>query len=133
MCGECGLVKSEAYRCDKCTQEADARRHSRVRLLVELGYAELASVLDAALDQAQSGKGKARHSCGEPFQDQKIVQICEWMGSNQGDIFQAVKKAVESTRLPHVRARRELLGAINYLAAAVIVLDRQAKHSKPKR
>ena len=83
------------------------------------GYEQLAAVLDEALAQAQAGKGAERHaSASEAFVDQKIVQLCEWMGSNQGDVFQACKKAIESTRLPHGRARAELLGAINYLAAA---------------
>lgn len=46
-------------------------------------------------------------------------------GSTQGDVFQAAKKAIESTRLPTDRAIHELHGAIVYLAAAVIVLQRQ--------
>ena len=89
-------------------------------------YAELRRVLDDAIEQASGGKGAERHDPNsEPFEDQQIVQLCEWMGSNQGDIFQACKKAVESVGLPPERARAELLGAINYLAAAVLVLDRR--------
>lgn len=89
------------------------------------GYETLANVLDSALDQAQSGKGHERHAGpGEAFHDQQIVQLGEWMGSTHGEVFQACKKAIESTRLPPERARAELLGAINYLAAAVIVLER---------
>lgn len=96
------------------------------RLQPALGYEQLAKVLDDALAQAQAGKGKERHAGeGEAFHDQQIVQLCEWMGSTQGDVFQAAKKAIESTRLPAARAEAELLGAINYLAAAVIVLRRQ--------
>ena len=96
------------------------------RLQPVLGYEQLAKVLDDALAQAQAGKGKERHAAeGEAFHDQQIVQLCEWMGSTQGDVFQAAKKAIESTRLPAARAEAELLGAINYLAAAVIVLRRQ--------
>jgi hypothetical protein len=96
------------------------------RLQPALGYEQLAKVLDDALAQAQAGKGKERHAGeGEAFHDQQIVQLCEWMGSTQGDVFQAAKKAIESTRLPAPRAEAELLGAINYLAAAVIVLRRQ--------
>lgn len=101
------------------------------RSAVRAGYEQLAAVLDDALNHAQAGKGFERHSSGEPFHEQKIVQLCEWMGSNQGDIFQACKKALESTRLPPDRARAELIGAINYLAAAVIVLDRQHKKDQP--
>ena len=102
------------------------------RLKIRPGYAALGTVLDDALDQAQAGKGAARHALdGEAFVDQQIVQLCEWLGSSQGAIFQATKKALESTRLPYGRARAELLGAINYLAAAVIVLDRDAKRPPP--
>jgi hypothetical protein len=96
------------------------------RLQPVAGYEQLAKVLDDALAQAQAGKGKERHAGdGEAFHDQQIVQLCEWMGSTQGDVFQAAKKAIESTRLPPDRAIAELLGAINYLGAAVIVLQRQ--------
>lgn len=92
-------------------------------------YAELAEVLDQALAQAQSGKGKERHAgFAERFVDQQIVQLCEWMGSDGSthfDVGQACKKAIESTRLPDDRAIAELLGAINYLAAAVLVIERR--------
>lgn len=98
------------------------------RLKVDPAYMVLASVLDDAIAQAQSGKGAERHaSDGEHFEDQQIVQLNEWMGSTHGAVFQACKKAVESTRLPYAQARSDLLGAINYLAAAVVILDRAKK------
>lgn len=98
------------------------------------GYERLAAVLDQALEQAQAGKGKERHASGEPFEDQPIVQLGEWMaGSTVYDVGQASKKAIESTRLKPAHARHELLGAINYLAAAVIVLDRRAQANPVKR
>lgn len=91
------------------------------RLAPLTGYEALASVLDAALAQAQDGKGSERHSRpGEPFVDQQIVQIGEWLGSTHFAVGQAVKKALESARLDDAAAERELLGAINYLAAAVL-------------
>lgn len=100
-----------------------------IRAAVAPGYESLASVLDESLGQAQAGKGIERHSGnGEAFHDQQIVQLGEWMGGSPVfAIGQACKKALESTRLPHDRARAELLGAINYLAAAVIVLDRKER------
>lgn len=94
------------------------------RVTASTGYETLAGVLDDALSQAQSGKGSERHASGEPFHDQPIVQLGEWMGNTGFVVGQACKKAIESTRLPHGHARSELLGAINYLAAAVIQLDR---------
>lgn len=91
------------------------------------GYEPLAAVFVEAVEQAQRGKGAERHaSLGEAFVDQQIVQIGEWLDSNHFEIGQACKKAIESVRLPTDRARAELLGAINYLAAAVIILDRAA-------
>lgn len=89
------------------------------------GYEPLASVLNAALEQAQSGKGKERHATGQPFEEQPIITISELLGSHIGDLFQAIKKAQESTRLKPGPAVHELLGAINYLAAAVIILQRE--------
>ena len=87
-------------------------------------YASLRKVLEEAVQQASAGKGKERHATeGERFEDQQIVQEGRWIGTNHGQIFQARKKAMESTRLPKERARAELLGAIVYLAAAVIILD----------
>ena len=91
------------------------------RIPVVDGYESLAEVLDAALAQAQTGKGRERHSRpGEAFVDQQIVQLCEWMGTGHFAIGQACKKALESTRLDANAAEVDLLGAIVYLAAAVI-------------
>ncbi len=98
------------------------------RLPIARGYAALANVLDQALAQAQSGKGLERHAGGgEAFEDQQIVQLGEWMGSTAFAIGQACKKSIESTRLAPDRAIAELLGAINYLAAAVVMLDRKSR------
>lgn len=91
------------------------------------GYELLSAVLDQALAQAQAGKGLERHAvAGERFEDQQIVQLGEWMQSTAFAVGQACKKSIESTRLTPDRARSELLGAINYLAAAVIQIDRAA-------
>jgi hypothetical protein len=93
-------------------------------------YIALRDVLDEALYQAQCGKGAERHAGdGEAFEDQQIVQLGEWLGSNHFEIGQACKKSIESARMPRDRAVAELLGAINYLAAAVLVLRRL--ESKP--
>jgi hypothetical protein len=97
-----------------------------MRILVEPGYEALAAVLGEALEQAQRGKGRQRHATdGVPFEAQPAVQIGEWLDSTAFAVGQAVKKAVESNRLEPSHARGELLGAINYLAAAVIQLDRR--------
>lgn len=85
------------------------------------GYERLVEVLDAALDQAAKGKGQERHSTGQPFHEQPIVSLQRLYG--RGYAFgQVAKKMEEAQRLPAEAARAELLGAINYLAAAVIHL-----------
>lgn len=85
------------------------------------------------MGQASHGKGKERHAePGVAFTDQPIVTEGVEQGTNGFQIGQARKKALESIRLPTKdRQVAELLGAINYLAAAVIVLEREpAKKSK---
>jgi hypothetical protein len=94
------------------------------------GYESLASVMTRAYDQAAVGKGKERHATDAPFEQQTSQLICELLNTHTGQIHQAVKKSVESVRLPHDAAVRELLGAIVYLAGAVIALE-AAQVSKP--
>ena len=89
------------------------------------GYESLAAVLQKAHDQAAIGKGKERHANGLPFENQPMSVINRQLGSIHGFIYQAHKKSLEATRLPKDRAVAELLGAINYLAGAVIALESQ--------
>jgi len=88
-------------------------------------YAALADALAGAYNQAAQGKGKERHATDEAFEDQKICVISRWIQGSPvaGVLFQAVKKAVESSRLPPERAIHELRGAINYLAAGIVLLE----------
>lgn len=87
-------------------------------------YSKLMDVLSRAYDQAADGKGKDRHvkTDGQRFEDQPICTLQRIFGTGYA-FGQASKKAEESTRLPRDRAVAELLGAINYLAAAVIVRE----------
>lgn len=95
-------------------------------------YTKLAAVFHAAYDQAARGKGKDRHaSSGQPFEDQPMSAINRQLGSIDGFLYQAAKKAQEARRLPYGRAQAELLGAINYLAGAVIALDTWAQGTLP--
>ena len=91
------------------------------------GYTELAYVLHRAFNQAAHGKGSARHQVnGEPFTEQVMQDMARRFGVG-ALLGQAFKKSEESQRLPHDRAVAELLGAINYLAGAVIALEAKAK------
>ena len=84
-------------------------------------YDSLAQVLKEALLQAAEGKGRERHAVGDtPFEEQPICFISRQVGIGFA-LGQAIKKAIESQRLDTEAAVRELLGAINYLAAAVII------------
>ena len=91
------------------------------------GYESLADVLAEALDQAARGKGRERHAQGAtPFDRQPICEIARMVGPGF-NVGQAMKKGQEALRLPPGRDVAELLGAINYLAGAVIVVrERQA-------
>lgn len=89
------------------------------------GYEPLASVLQQALDQAQAGKGKERHANGRAFLDQPIMEIGRMVGVGY-QTGQAMKKAQEAVgmllRDQPDRAVAELLGAINYMAAAILTI-----------
>lgn len=87
------------------------------------GYETLADVLYRAFAQASEGKGKERHAgIGEQFEAQMMQDMAKRFGV--GSLLgQAFKKSEESQRLPHDRAVAELLGAINYLAGAVIAME----------
>lgn len=98
-------------------------------------YSSLWRVLIAAFDQASQGKGRERHSDGEPFEQ----QICCQITRRHGLAFatgQAAKKLDEAHRLLRDKgpgaAIAECLGAINYAAAAVIVLQEEMERPQGK-
>ena len=98
---------------------------------IEPGYESIATVLQEALDQAQSGKGKERHANDLPFEEQPILAINRMIGSPDGLVYQVIKKSLESKRLLQIKGKdaaiRELLGVMNYSAAAIILIREQEK------
>lgn len=86
------------------------------------GYESLAHVLARAFEQASAGKGSERHAKGQPFDRQPMQTLCDLYGVGFA-LGQAAKKTQEAQRLPPAAAIRELLGAINYIAGAVIYLE----------
>lgn len=97
------------------------------------GYESLGRVLQSAHDQAAKGKGIKRHSKdGEPFDRQKICEITRRVGLGY-PLGQAIKKAEESIVLGGSRGVAEVLGAINYLAAAVIIMEEGIKGEEFER
>lgn len=95
------------------------QQNKKSTIPVPAGYEALGEVFKAAIDQAAEGKGKERHADGEPFEAQKICRISRTVGIGY-PLGQAIKKTEESLRLGE-RGPEELLGAINYLAAAVVI------------
>lgn len=86
-------------------------------------YRSLQNVLDRAFAQAANGKGHERHANGLSFEQQPMQIISDSLGTNAGLLFQAAKKAQESQRMDRDAAVRELLGAINYIAGAIVWLE----------
>lgn len=87
------------------------------------GYEALAEVLQAAYDQAAKGKGAERHANDLPFHEQPMQQIARRRGL--GFLLgQADKKTEEAQgmleRGERDAWRREIRGAINYLAGALV-------------
>jgi hypothetical protein len=92
------------------------------------GYENLARILTNAYDQSAAGKGKERHSKGSanPFDKQRIMAIGRDVGTG-GHAFQICKKTQEANdmvaRGGYAAARHELLGAIVYAAAMVMLIE----------
>ena len=86
------------------------------------GYEPLFHILQKALFQAQSGKGKERHAQDKPFIRQPILEIGRMVGHGS-TAGQVIKKTQEAMRLPKDRAIAELLGAINYAAATILLIQ----------
>jgi regulator of replication initiation timing len=84
------------------------------------GYDSLGRVLREVMHQCAIGKGNERHANGKAFIDQPILAYSREYKSPVGLLFQIRKKLDEFDRLDGVARRRELLGAIVYLAALVI-------------
>jgi len=89
-------------------------------------YFPLETVLCAAYAQAEGGKGVDRHAMGDPFMEQPILTIGRLLKSADGEVYQAIKKMREGLQMAkrgkHDAAIKEFLGAINYAAAAAILL-----------
>lgn len=90
------------------------------------GYERLHAVYRDAHDQAAYGKGNERHANDLPFHEQRMQTISQGLNSPDGMAYQVIKKLQEGLQMKDPGARRrELLGALNYLAGVVIFLDDQ--------
>lgn len=89
-------------------------------------YGSIAGILQAAHDQAARGKGHERHGDDDtPFLEQPTMEIARMVGIGY-PVGQLMKKAQESTgmvrRAEYDDAVAELLGVINYAAAAILLI-----------
>jgi len=84
-------------------------------------YDVLLKVLIEAFNQAAYGKGKERHASNDSYDKQPCCSIARKVGLGF-PLGQAMKKIEESIRLETEHGIAELFGAINYIAAAIIVL-----------
>ena len=108
--------------CDCWLEDVDEGTEEFRSVFVKPEYSDLFEVLRDALEEAQEGKGAVRHGNGLSFTDQPALTITRAVGLGF-PLGQAMKKIQESQRMDPDAAKRELLGAINYLAAAVLFLD----------
>jgi hypothetical protein len=118
-CPDCKCKDGHYSFCPKKDVPAD---EEWVKVTVQPAYYDLFIVLQQALWQAQNGKGAERHGNGLSFTDQPALTITRAVGLGF-PLGQAMKKIQECQRMDTDAAKRELLGAINYLAAAVLFLD----------
>ena len=99
----------------------------------QAAYGALQGVLDDAYAQAAHGKGKERHANDKPFLDQPIMGIGRTVGPGFA-LGQVMKKAGEAKGMADRgdadAAERELLGAIVYAAAAVLLIREGANAPK---
>jgi hypothetical protein len=99
-------------------------------------YLKLRRVLDLAYAQAAVGKGKVRHSNVQSieldFESQPICTLTRMYGLGF-PVGQAAKKAHEAVEIAGDHGMQELLGAINYLAAAYLVLEERTARGMPFR
>lgn len=93
-------------------------------------YSTLRTVLEAAFDHAAVGKGKERHARDLPFDKQPMLETTRLVGPGF-PLGQAIKKAGEAAGMIERgelgAAEAECLGAINYLAGAVVWMRERAR------
>ena len=89
-------------------------------------YADLWSVLLDVYHQVSEGKGAERHGGGKAFKDQPMQRLIALYGEGFA-LGQAAKKMQEAQRMEPEAARRELLGAMAYIAGAVVYRDGEAQ------
>jgi len=93
---------------------------------IDKRYKKLKEVLNEAYNQATKGKGHGRHDDGEMVENQHTLRTGR---THKGFCTgQAAKKIEEQVRFDTPEAKKkELLGAIVYLAFQIILLNEEIK------
>lgn len=140
-CEKCTQLKEEVKKSEESQENSEEVTQEEIQdvldLLDQLGeelddlqisedYETLSDVLHRAYSQAAYGKGAERHADGKPFEEQPMQEIAKEHGI--GFITgQARKKTEEALgmleRDETDAAIKELLGAIVYLAGAVVFIE----------
>ena len=107
--------------------EGQNKRTTGEASMTPAAYLGLQSVLDRAFHQAAFGKGAERHAQAQAFEQQPMQKLIDLYGVGFA-LGQAGKKMQESQRLEHDAAIRELLGAIVYIAGAIV--HKEANHGR---
>lgn len=94
---------------------------------VNYNYECFVPIMQAMVDQMQTGKGAVRHGEDVPFMQQmtyKIVSECSGFA-----VGQMIKKGMESNRIYNIGAKiRELLGAVNYGMIEILYWTNELKN-----
>lgn len=94
--------------------------------VVAPGYEDLMRILDLALLQAAEGKGKDRHAHDEDWINQRMnrINLQARGGFSAGQALKKTEEALDMSARGEIKeAIFEMLGAINYLASAVLYLE----------
>lgn len=119
-------------RMDRVAGLFEALEREVLELFDELGDTveehPLHGIFDQCIAQAVSGKGEERHGHGVEFMDQPWHELTNAFGLG-GPLFQAAKKTREAVQWlgssEEYRFKAELLGAINYIAMALLAYENQ--------
>lgn len=124
-----------AYDLTAGSESLNCEVFNKGTLQIVEGYEQLLEVLRGAYEQASGGKGAERHSAGNrlPFHKQRMQLIADANG--YGFITgQVSKKLLEAKDLLILKgqgaASREVYGAVNYCAGALIYLMRCAEEGR---
>ncbi len=84
-------------------------------------YSKLWAVFQECIDEMAEGKGHSRHGNHRCIENQGVAERRRAFGPGF-TLGQAAKKLEESPRLAGIAKKRELIGAINYIAIEVMMM-----------